>query len=141
MADIPEEYVPVFKAAGALFGHSWLYLAALAWGESTFDPDAEHEESGARGMFQFMEPTWSEYGHGPWDKAFDPVEATIAAARYLAWIRGYLAEGRRFGPEWEIASYNVGPGRVRNAKDWADVPAATREWIQKIMHQWADWLF
>lgn len=139
--DIPGEYVPLFRGAGMLFGHSTLKLAALCWGESTFNPNAV-SSAGARGLMQVMEGTWEHVGCGSFDNAFVPLESVIAGCRYLNECRAELAMVGRFGPEWEFAAYNCGWGKqgATGYKNWEEVPDKVRTWIGNIMQHWADYV-
>lgn len=59
-------------------------LRAIAQAESSMNPLAANPLSSARGLFQFTEGTWSDYGQGPLSQRMDPVAASQAAARMLA---------------------------------------------------------
>lgn len=137
--EIPKEYWPYFVAFGRAFGHDPLFLAALCYGESKFSPGAVSEK-GARGLMQFMPGAWSRFGFGPYDNAFDPREAILAAARYLEYIRKYIAAAGYFGPVWEIIAYWGGEGYPGAVSGWLDVPERTRLWVADILHQWSEWL-
>ncbi len=65
--EIPNELIPVFKAAGEKYGIPWTVLAAIAYRESSFNPNAvgpylpDYNKS-AVGMMQFLPETFGEYG-------------------------------------------------------------------------------
>jgi soluble lytic murein transglycosylase-like protein len=98
-----DRYRPAFEAAGARYGVDPALLAAVAWTESAFDPDAV-SHAGAIGLMQIMPGTAAGLGVDP----RDPVQAIDGAARYL---RQQLD---RFGDtRLALAAYNAGPGAVQ----------------------------
>ncbi|HHY79163.1 MAG TPA: peptidoglycan DD-metalloendopeptidase family protein, partial [Thermoanaerobacter sp.] len=91
--EIPEELVPVFKAAGDKYGIPWTVLAAIAYRESSFNPNAvgpylPDYNTSAVGMMQFLPETFGEYGvDGDGDgiiSPFEPSDAVYTAAHYLS---------------------------------------------------------
>ena len=131
----------------------------LALQESDFRADAIGPQTRfgiAKGMWQFMPATANHYGlqvgpliaqpdFDPRDQRFDPVQASDAAARYLADL--YRDEAQASGL-LVLASYNWGTTRVRdriramkeNPRDrnfWAllaqaDVPKETKDYVFRI---------
>lgn len=108
-------------------------LIAQAGEESKFDPLAENERSGCRGIAQFSEKTWYQFGTEDFDEAFDPLLAIPAQARYLGWLRDQLGGNWC----WILASYVWGIGRVQsllsNGGSWQDVPWWVREYAEEIL--------
>lgn len=112
--------------------------------ESGFKPNALSRVA-ARGMWQFMPATGTEFGlRQNWfiDERSDPEKATRAAAKYLKQLH------RMFDGDWNLAlaSYNGGPGRVQRAirasrkTDFWDLtettrylPRETRDYVPMIM--------
>jgi peptidoglycan lytic transglycosylase D len=91
-------------------------LAYTAMIESGFSPRAV-SRVGAKGMWQFMEPTARRYGLtvNRWiDERLDPVKATVAAAQYLGDLYGMFGH-------WFLAqaAYNAGESRVGRAMKMA----------------------
>jgi len=89
-----------------------LELKYLAVVESALNPVAV-SPSGAKGMWQFMYATGSEYGlyiDSYVDERFDPIKSTEAACIYLKHLY------KTFG-DWDLAlaAYNSGPGNVKKA--------------------------
>jgi len=91
--EIPNELIPVFKAAGEKYEIPWTVLAAIAYKESSFNPNAvgpylPDYNTSAVGMMQFLPETFSEYGvDGNGDgiiSPFDPSDAVYTAAHYLS---------------------------------------------------------
>lgn len=92
-----------FREAGARHGVDPALLAAVAWTESNFNPQAV-SHAGALGLMQIMPGTAEGLGVDP----RDPVQAIDGAARYL---RQQLD---RFGDvRLALAAYNAGPGAVQ----------------------------
>ncbi|MEY3418016.1 MAG: hypothetical protein RL060_2128, partial [Bacteroidota bacterium] len=104
-------YFPIFEATLAKYGlpQELKYLAIV---ESGLKNTAK-SGVGAVGLWQFMPSTGRMYNlnNGTLiDDRMDPVQATEAACKYLKWLFNYFGD-------WELAlaSYNCGPGYVRNA--------------------------
>lgn len=104
-----------FRAAAAEHGLDWRLLIAQAFQESRLDPTVE-SPYGAQGLMQFMPATAAELGV---TDPFDPVQSIQGAARYMAKLVARfdkpeidLKDRIRFA----LASYNVGPGHVDDAR-------------------------
>ncbi len=104
------------KRAALRYGIDWRLLASLMYEESRFDARAVGP-GGSAGLFQFMPATWQWLGiRDP----FDPAEVIPAAARYLRMLMDDfpdvpLADRMAMA----IASYNVGPRHVMDARQLA----------------------
>lgn len=98
-------------------------LNAVMQQESAGDPRAVSPK-GARGLFQFMPETATEYGIDP----LVPEQAAAGAAR----MYGDLS--RRYGGDLPqmLAGYNWGQGNLAR-QGMARAPAETRDYISKIM--------
>jgi len=56
---VPENFIPIYKAAEAKYGTPWYLLAAIHRVETSFSTDPKMVSSvGAVGHFQFMKATW-----------------------------------------------------------------------------------
>lgn len=102
---------------------SWItdeLLDALAFRESSMNPNAVNETSGASGMYQWMPAYWKEgkeVGFGV-DKGtfdpFDPVEARKRTKQYLTGLQKYY-------PDWDptevLMAYNWGHNNVKKLRE------------------------
>jgi membrane-bound lytic murein transglycosylase D len=89
-----------------------LEIKYLAIVESALNPSAT-SRVGAKGLWQFMYGTGKEYGlevDSYKDERCDPIEATIAACRFLKHLHKIYGD-------WDLAlaAYNSGPGNVNKA--------------------------
>ena len=103
-------------------------MLRLAQRESSLNPSAKNPKSSAGGLFQFIDGTWNQYGHG--DK-FDPAANADAAARMM---RDNLD---RFGGNYDaaLAAHHVGPGKALAAlrdPGIGDVDVSTQKWLAQI---------
>lgn len=90
---IPDKYISVFKEAGEKYDISWTILAAIAYRESSFNPNAvgvflpEYNTS-ALGMMHFLPETFEIYGvdgnKNGIVSPFEPEDAIYTAAHYLS---------------------------------------------------------
>lgn len=125
-------YAEIFNRTAAL-GIDPRLVAAVAWTESSFNPDIirceQASSAGALGIMQFMPGTARTMGIDP----CKPEEAIPAGAKYL------LTQHERFGT-WELAlaAYNAGPGAV---EQHGGIPpfAETRAYVPKVMGQWREY--
>ncbi len=94
--------------------------------ESGFNPRAVGA-SGERGLGQFMQGTWADYGSGSFDNAFDPVMNLDAWGNYMVALMGM------FGGDYirALQGYNGGPGNVQRGT----VSARARAYAQAIYSQ------
>lgn len=103
-----------FVEAQAKSGVEWRLLAAIAYQESQWDPEAT-SETGVRGLMQLTEDTARHLGVAD---RLDPRAAAIGAARYLADLKRKLPA--RIGePDrtWlALAAFNIGIGHLEDAR-------------------------
>jgi len=118
-------YDELFKRHAGTHGFDWRLMAALAYQESRFDPNA-HNRSGAVGLLQVKPKTAREPYIGiPEVKGPANVENNIQAGiKYLAWIKQRyfddVAEMReRDRLRMAMAAYNAGPRTLINARNRA----------------------
>jgi membrane-bound lytic murein transglycosylase F len=104
-----------FMEAADTLGWDWRLLAAQAFKESKFDPEAR-SWAGAVGLMQLLPVTAKGYGV---TDLLDPEENIKAGTAHLLWLTEIWKE-MIDDPEERIkfvlASYNVGHGHVRDAR-------------------------
>lgn len=118
--DIPDgalsPFDEVLEWVGRQHGLDWRLLASLMYEESRFDPDAVGP-GGSSGLFQFMPFTWQELGV---EDPHHPAEAAEAGARYLRRLMDMFSDVPLSDQvAMAIASYNVGPGHIFDARKLA----------------------
>ncbi len=107
-------YDEIFKKHSKRYGLDWRLMAAQAYQESLFDPDAE-SWAGARGLFQLLPSTGLELGI---EDLGDPEAGIQAGIRYMHQIlerlepRVPLKHRLRFA----LAAYNAGFGHLQDAR-------------------------
>jgi len=107
-------YDSLFKLHAPQIGWDWRMLAALAYQESRFNPNAQ-SWSGASGLMQLMPQTAIRFGCD----SFPTPECSVqAAVKYIKYLQGMWrnkipnpAERTKF----VLASYNIGQGHVLDA--------------------------
>lgn len=108
-------YDHLFKQYSENINWDWLLLAALAYQESRFYPDTI-SWAGAVGLMQLMPQTAESFGAV---NASDPQESVKAGIKFIGWLERVWAkhipdENERI--KFVLASYNVGPGHVLDAR-------------------------
>ena len=109
-------YYDLFVKNAAAIGWDWETLAAIAYHESHFNPNATSHR-GARGMMQLMPKACNRYGLN--DSTVFVAEDNIhAAARCLTNIGGYFAdiEDVTEREKFVLAAYNAGPAHIIDAR-------------------------
>lgn len=132
--DIPDEYEEDIAAAAEESGLPEGLLAAQIHHESRWDPDAE-SEANARGIAQFLDETWDEWGDG--GDVSDPHDSIAAQGRYMGYFVDAFedhAEDDEHLMELAIAGYHAGEGNVQRADyEVEDVGPRTHQYVQNIM--------
>lgn len=145
------KYRGMFEYAAEEFGIDWRLLAAAAYQESHWDPDAV-SPTGVRGMMMLTEATASYLGI---DERTDPVQSIRGGALYIKLLLKKIPE-RIKDPDrsWlALASYNVGFGHLEDARvitqrqggdpdSWKDVKEhlpllRKRKWHSQTKHGYA----
>ena len=83
-AQIPEEYRDDVAKAAQVSGVSQELIASQIFQESTWDPSVT-SPSGARGLAQFKDDTWPDFGEG--GDPYNGHDAIAAQARFLKWLK------------------------------------------------------
>ena len=108
-------YDQVFKQYAQEMGWDWRLLAAIAFSESGFNPDAT-SWMGARGIMQVMPKTARSFGAREEDLG-NPEVSIRVASKILKELEGIMRN--KTGPEDRIkfilAAYNAGSGHVTDA--------------------------
>lgn len=120
---------PLFEAAAEESGIDWRWLAAQAYQESHWDPDAV-SATGVRGIMMLTLPTANELGV---EDRTDPAQSISAGARYLANLMERLPEEVQGRDRLFLAlsAYNVGMGHLYDARRLAE-----RQSLEK--NRWGD---
>lgn len=129
----------------------WPLLAAMAYQESHWNPDAV-SPTGVRGIMMLTMATARYLGI---DQRTDPIQSISGGARYLRWLLDTVpSEIPRPDRTWmAIAAYNVGLGHVLDAREiarrldkdpnkWTDVKETLpllrqRTWYEQTRHGYA----
>lgn len=140
-----------FRQAADQYALDWRLLAAMAYQESLWDPDAR-SPTGVRGLMMLTLPTAKFVGV---TNRIDPKQSIFGGARYLVWVRDQLSTDI---PEpdrtwFALAAYNVGLGHLndariltrKNGRDpdrWIDVKdhlplLAKKQWFTQTRHGYA----
>lgn len=114
MRTILPQYRPIFQRAQVSTGIDWRLLAALAYQESQWTPQAT-SPTGVRGMMMLTDETADHLGVS---NRLDPIQSINAGAEYLSSLRDALppsvSEPDRL---WlALAAYNLGMGHLNAAR-------------------------
>jgi len=109
------------------YGIDPAWAIAQLTAESNLNPNAVGPQTRygqAKGLAQFLDSTWAQYGQG---SPFDPVQAVEAYMRYMSDLL------RRYGGDYirATAAYNAGPGNVDRYGGVPPFPE-TRNYIARI---------
>ncbi len=145
------QFRPQFEAAAELNGLDWRLLAAMAYQESHWDPQAV-SPTGVRGIMMLTKTTARDLGV---ERRSDPGQSIEGGSRYFKSLLERLPE-RIEGRDryWlALASYNVGYGHLEDARiitqqrggnpdKWMDVKENLpllhkRKWYGKSRHGYA----
>jgi len=124
-------YDPVFRKYAQLYGFDWRLLAAQAYQESRFDPQAR-SLAGAIGLLQVLPRTAREMG---FTRLEDPEEGAHAGIKHLARLADRLEttlpvqQRMRFA----LAAYNAGWGHLADARQLARAKALDPDkWFKNV---------
>ena len=108
------QYKSLFHDAQEKSGIEWRLLAAIAYQESQWDPNAT-SSTGVRGIMQITEDTARHLGLS---NLMDPAQNVVAAARYFRDLKAKLP-ARIHEPDrtWlALAAFNIGLGHLEDAR-------------------------
>jgi len=119
----------MFAAVGAMYSIDPQLLEAIAAVESAGRADAVSPR-GAQGLMQLMPATARRFRVA---NPYDPVDSALGAARFIAWLRLYMAgnSGPAALPAM-LAAYNAGPGAVVRYNGVPPYPE-TREYVRRVL--------
>jgi membrane-bound lytic murein transglycosylase F len=108
---------PDFIAAQSISGIDWRLIAAVAYHESQWEPEAT-SPTGVRGIMMLTEETADRLGV---KNRLDPRESILAGARYINILKDLQPDGvREPDRTWlALAAYNIGPGSFNAARTLA----------------------
>ena len=111
------KYKALFQEAGKKHQIPWRLLAAQAYQESHWEPDAR-SATGVRGIMMLTQLTAKALGV---DNRLDPEESIRAGSAYLSSLRSRLPkEIKEPNRTWiALAAYNIGMGHVLDARKLA----------------------
>lgn len=130
-AQIPEEYREDVAKAAQVSGISQEVIASQIFQESNWNPDVT-SPSGAKGLTQFKDDTWPQFGNG--GDPYNGHDAIAAQGRFLAWLKDrfqVLANGDEEAlVKMVLSGYRLGFNVVEAAGGIPDHPASTSYWTE-----------
>ena len=112
--DLPK-YRALFDEAGRRHDIDPLFIAAMSYQESHWDPEAR-SHTGVRGLMMLTEETANEVGV---TNRLDPRQSVFGGTKYLTQLRKQIDGdvGRPDNGYFALAAYNVGLGHVEDAQE------------------------
>lgn len=111
-------YDSLFKKYAPELNWDWRLLAALVYQESRFNPHAE-SWSGAFGLMQLMPETALKFGCEEGQLEEPNIRAGVRYIKYLDRMWREKIPNKEERIKFVLASYNIGPGHVLDAKNMA----------------------
>ncbi|MEA2111773.1 MAG: membrane-bound lytic murein transglycosylase MltF [Campylobacterota bacterium] len=108
------KYLKIFQAAGKKYDIDWRLLAAQAYQESHWNPNAK-SPTGVRGMMMLTLPTAKQMGI---KNRLDPKQSIEGGAKYMARQIKYApknVKGKIDRVKFALAGYNIGRGHIYDA--------------------------
>ena len=125
-----QRYLPTIRQAAEENGLDPLWLVAMIYQESHFDPQAT-SHTGVRGLMQITRNTARELGI---DNRLDPEQSILGGARYVKYLwERFEGQGLEAWDRWfmALAAYNQGYNHARDAM-------RLTEQLGKDPHFWGD---
>jgi membrane-bound lytic murein transglycosylase F len=126
-------YDSIFRRVAPITGWEWQLLAAVAWNESHFNPDAV-STSGALGVMQIMPRTGRKFGLND-STFFIPSFNIEAGAQLIHRLDNMFSfvKDREERVKFVLAAYNAGQGHVLDAVELAKKYGANHEiWQENV---------
>lgn len=142
----PEDrYDSLIQYYGERHGVPWLLMKRQMIAESTANPRAV-SPGGDKGLMQFTDGTWAEFGQGD---PFNPEASIEAAARYLRHLYDRFGEIPDPAERWKFAcaSYHTGPAAVNRAlalaRQSCGQPESFTQWVAagRPAGRWQQWAY
>lgn len=117
LKNVLPRYKMVFKKAAANTGLPWELIAAVAYQESHWNPDAL-SFTGVRGMMQLTQRTATHLGV---EDRRDAEQSVLGGSRYLRTLLSRTPANLHFKDRLSLAlaAYNIGPGHLKDAQKLA----------------------
>ncbi|MDR2685104.1 MAG: transglycosylase SLT domain-containing protein [Prevotellaceae bacterium] len=108
-------YDSAFKAVAHIAGYDWRLLAAVAWNESRFNPDAV-SSAGALGVMQIMPHIGQKFGLND-STFFEPKDNICAGTKLLSNLDKMFdfIDNKEERKKFVLAAYNAGQGHIFDA--------------------------
>jgi membrane-bound lytic murein transglycosylase F len=118
MDDTLPDYEKAMRDAANQTGLPWQLIAAVAYQESHWDPDAR-SRTGVRGIMMLTQDTAEHLGVAD---RLDPIDSIFAGARYIADLRSRIPEGVDEPDRlwFALAAYNMGFSHLLDARALAE---------------------
>ncbi|MFZ4784750.1 MAG: transporter substrate-binding domain-containing protein [Flavobacteriales bacterium] len=113
-------YDSLFKKLAPELGWDWRLLAALAYQESRFNPNAE-SWSGAFGIMQLMPETAMRFGCDTTQREGENIRAGVKYIKHLDRFWKDKITNPEERKKFVLASYNIGPGHILDARNLAQL--------------------
>ncbi len=129
-------YAQMFQAVGLRYDLDWRMLAAQAFVESSFEPNALGA-SGDMGLMQVLPDTWAAWAPVVnVDNPFDSYSNVLVAAAYLDSLRTELSTLGYSEARWMLAAYNGGPAIAQTAAqsgDWSALNPVVQRYAEDVL--------
>lgn len=124
MATTSLDLPALIRDRAAAYGVDPDALVQAAKIESGLDPNSANPGSSAKGLFQFVDPTWKQYGNG--GDPLDPVANADAGARFWAANQKLLSSAGIMPTPGALylSHFAGGPGALKVLRADPDVPVA-----------------
>lgn len=112
------DYEKAMRDAAAKNGLPWQVIAAVAYQESHWNPDAR-SHTGVRGIMMLTQDTAEHLGV---EDRLDPIDSIYAGARYIADLRSRIPEGVEEPDRlwFALTAYNMGFAHLLDARALAE---------------------
>lgn len=111
-------YDDIIRARADSIGWDWRLLSSMIYQESGFNPRTK-SWAGARGLMQLMPPTAKQFGISD---LYSPESSIEAGTKYISYLYDQwdsISDSTE-RIKFILASYNVGPGHVKDAQRLAE---------------------